>query len=155
MGQTASYLADILARDARGTPLLLVEVKAIPIRDQATLRQLVGYLTAAARGFPYVMLVDHLLIRVFRMRDGRADPLLELRTPEIVRAYEPEMPMREINHGYLVGLVEAWLHDLSYNWNSAAPPGLKQIEKAGLARVLKGCTTALEAEIDVAYDPLP
>jgi hypothetical protein len=54
---------------------------------------------------------------------------------------EPDFPIKRVFESYLLTLVEAWLRDLAYHWNSEDPPGSEELGRAGLLEKLEGGTT--------------
>ena len=71
-------------------------------------------------------------------------------TTVILSAADPAHP----SLSELETLVEAWLRDLAYHWNSPEPPGETALAEVGLLERLEGGTTVSE-DVARAGPPLP
>ena len=134
--------ADILAFDRLDKPVLLVEIKARHTSIERGKERLAHYLQSAATLIPFGMIVTERSIQVFRW-DGQqlSEPVFESSTAKILSVYDPEFSQKQVFEYYMITLVEAWLHDVAYQWKSEMPPGYSLLEKAGIAQQLQGGTT--------------
>ena len=55
-----------------------------------------------------------------------------LKLSDMLEYYDPEFGKKRIFHDYLTSLVDAWLRDLVYHWNSETPPGAQSLATIGL-----------------------
>ena len=143
---------DIIAEDARGRDVLLVDVTGWPFDDQQALAQLV-YMREAQLPVRFAMVADREKIRVVDYeRGGGAGFACVLGTKDVLTTYDPEFGTKRIFHHYLTSLVEAWLRDHMYHWKSATPPGAQELAKIGLLPCLKDGDT--RREVVVETDPV-
>jgi hypothetical protein len=108
----------------------------------------VSYMKAVEPAIPFGMLIDSENIQVFRGGETPSQPIISLKTGEVLRRYEPEYGREPIFETYLAALVEAWLRDLASNWDSAAPPGREPLASVGLLPLLEGGTIRREVRLD-------
>jgi hypothetical protein len=133
-------VADLLALDGEGRPLLIAEVKARRSTSEDGVLQLLGYLEAS--DYPFGMFADLSGIAIFAR--GFADPkspVVSFKTSDILAHYEPEFDSKRIFPDYFETLIEAWLRDFAFHWKSERPPGSDQMEGIGLAQKLSGGMT--------------
>lgn len=144
-------IADIIAEDRDGHPILLVEVKA----DEVTERVVHGFLgamVAAPESIAFGMLVDPETIRVYRR--GNPSPILRLDAIEVLRHYSPaygaelirDKPPRLLGI-HVATLVEAWLRDLSHRWKSDEVPRSDELERIGLLPLLRDSSIGVEVPL--------
>lgn len=69
------------------------------------------------------------------------EPIVLLKTVDVLRVYEVEFCDKRIFYHYLVRLVEGWLRDLAYHWKFETPPALKQLKQIGLLHKIEGGIT--------------
>jgi len=154
--QLPNYLADILVLDQEGQVALLVEVKASKLQDRAkqiAILNLSSYLHNATREIRFAMLADLVKIEVFKCNgDNISEPIISLKTAEILSYYDAEFSDKRILASYLETLVEAWLRDLAYHWKLATPPGSKELAEIGLLQRLEKGTT--HAQVNLFGDTL-
>ena len=141
MPRTADSGFDSAVIDRENHTVALVEVKARPVGDKwATI--LPGQLPTFTDGIDYVLAVDPDWIQVCRWGEGRlTGPIVQLGTAQVLQHYDPDFSRKRVFESYLLTLVEAWLRDLSYHWNSENPPGSEEFRSAGLLARLEGGTT--------------
>lgn len=152
--QTNSVVADIIAFNNTGTPVLLVEVESNDLKSvdnsyfEKAINQIGFYLKVADQLIPFAMLVTLESIQIFQW-DGinLSKPLTCLQTAEILSYYEPEFSSKKIFKLYLTTLIEAWLRDLAYHWKSQNPPAAKELEALDLVEKLVNGTTQTEVKI--------
>jgi hypothetical protein len=127
---------DVVVVDADDRVVMLVEVKTAPSnRAHDALASMLAR-EAHAR---YAMHVDMSEIEVYRWDGRRLDgPVVRLPTAEVLCAYDPEFSSKRIYGFYLETLVQGWLRDVAYHWNSETPPGYEELERAGVAQLLAG-----------------
>lgn len=132
--------ADILVTAPQGQPLLVVEVKRHTL-DPNVREQLAKYSQAIVADF--VMSVDPQQITVAPTQNGkpRWEQAIILPTDSILRHYTDVPSFDEIEGFYLESLVEAWLQDFSLSWKSALPPGYEELDRIGLASLLRNSET--------------
>ena len=141
-----AHIADIVAFDANDVPVMLIEVKARPEEKVYDREQLVQYLQAAP-SIPYAMLVTLRDIQIFEWKSQTLSLLLTTPTADVLSAYEPEFREKTIYEYYLATLVEAWLRDVAFHWQSETPPLFNQLTQLGLAEKLDNGTTRREQEL--------
>src|SRR4051794_11803366 len=101
------YEFDIIAEDARGRYVLLVEVKANPLDDDAA-RWYFAYMREADLPVRFGMVADLERIRIVDYeRPDDATFACVLESADILRVYGPEFREKQMTHGYLAALVEA------------------------------------------------
>lgn len=137
------YVADIVAFDANDVPVVLVEVKARQEEKVFDKEHLVQYLQAAP-AISYAMLVTLRDIQIFEWKSQTLSLLLTAATADVLSEYEPELRQKTIYEYYLTALVETWLRDVAYHWQSATPPLFNQLRQLGLAEKLNNGTTRSE-----------
>ncbi len=143
--------ADIIAKDQEGRDILLVEVKASVLSENA-ISQILKMASATTPSIPYAMVVGLNEISVVRPDDsGSKVKSLRLDSKEILGHYDPEYGHKRIFDYYLKALVEAWLNDLAYHWDSDSPPGSKGLAEIGLLERLEGGTLS---DVPIASDSL-
>ena len=141
-------LIDLAAFDAEGRPVLLAEVKAMTNAMPSAL----DWVKALAKDFqstglpiPYWMLIDLNQILVFSGEKEEEITLqFESATDDILNAYDSTFSQKRIFEGYLLTLVNAWLHDLARQWKYSCPPGFQQLTEVGLVERLRGGVTHRE-----------
>lgn len=157
---------NIVAFDREGKVILLVEVKPRPpFPKQASgwfLERVVSYLKDTKFDIPFAMLVTLDSLEIFDLNprlnlnysnfnsqemsflslsgSKGINPAASFATEAILSYYEPDFKEKQIFYDYLVGLVEAWLHDLAYDRKEKLPPACEQIERIGLLNRLKDGT---------------
>jgi hypothetical protein len=159
---------NIVARDRDGDVVLLAEVKArTPRGKPASEAQWVRPTWEPDPLPPFFMLVDLENISIFR-RDERPvvaefeedrsvayyplSLVTHLKSSSVLGHYDAEFGQKPIYEFYLGTLVEAWLRDLAYHWNSESPPGSDQLAAIGLLSLLEGGFA--EEERSPGADPL-
>jgi len=138
-----TYIADIVAFNKDDVPVMLVEVKARHEEKIFDREQLMQYLQAAP-AIPYAMLVTRRDIQIFEWKSQTLSLLLTAATADVLSTYEPEFRQKTIYEYYLTALVETWLRDVAYHWQSATPPLFNQLSRLGLAEKLSNGTTRSE-----------
>ena len=146
-------IADIIAEDREGRPVLLVEVKTGPITEDR-LRWFLDDLAEAPETITFGMLVDPGLIRLYRR--GNPTPIREFDAIEVLRHYSPDYAGEATRSGHkrilelhIRTLIGAWLRDLAYRWKETGqPPMMEELEEVGLLDSLKDGTTTDEVAID-------
>lgn len=143
------YIADIIAQNREGQPVLLVEVKANTLKAKdIAISQLKLYLQAANINIPFAMLVDLEDIQIFQWHEANlSEPIVSVKTADVLNCYDPEFSGKRIFEQYLRTLVEAWLRDLAYHWKSEKPPASEHLAAIGLLQRLEGGTTQAEAAL--------
>jgi hypothetical protein len=142
-------LPDFIALDKDENVILVAEVtskpdgfKNVDTRKYA-LSRLIDVLEFATKNIiPFVMLADKGNIEFFHW-DGQSlsKPILTLNTVEVVSHYEPNFDDKSIYDRYIVTLIESWLRDLGYNWNSEIPPYSKEMQEIGFLQLIQGGMT--------------
>jgi hypothetical protein len=142
-------LPDLIALDKDENVILVAEVtsKADGFKNSDTrkyaLLRLIDVLEFATKNtIPFVMLADKENIEFFRW-DGQklSEPILSLNTADVLSRYEPSFEDKSIYDRYLVTLIESWLRDLGYNWNSETPPNSKEMQEIGFLQLIQGGMT--------------
>lgn len=144
-------IADIIAADRDGQPILLVELKARPAGEDAVLRFL-SDLAAAPEPVSFGMLVDPERIQVYRR--GETSPVSEFDAIETLRHYSPGYGTELIRDKHprllkihLSTLVEGWLRDLAYHWKSGEAPRRDELGRIGLLPLLKNSSVDVEVRL--------
>lgn len=137
--------ADILVYDADGLPLLVVEVKS-DSRGGDCRDQVLAYQRGSRPPIPFGMVVHPETIVLIKDDPGGPREIV-LSTVEVLSHYEPDFGNKRIFPYYFAVLVEGWLRDLIFRWNSEEPPGLEVVRSLGLLDHLRGATTRIEAPI--------
>jgi hypothetical protein len=92
-------------------------------------------------------------MRLYRKEaEGPAKPIWTSPSANILVQYDPDFGNGRIFGHYLATLIEGWLRDLAYHWNSATPPAQDEMAAIGLLERLEGGTTL--SEVWLAGDPL-
>jgi len=145
-------IADILAEDSSGRPLLLAEIKG-RVTDQESADRLLSFLEAVEPPIPFGMVADPETIRILKFDCGNPHGFGQtFRTADVLIHYDPQFAKKRILHDYLGTLVEAWLRDLAYHWKSEVPPGTDELTTIGLLPRLEGGTT--RSEVVLGGNPL-
>jgi hypothetical protein len=142
-----SSVIDFAALNKEDQPILIGEAKIGQVEEEDR-AQMSASLRMLAHVVPFAMLADPEQIQIFRW-DGKdlSPPVAVLRTPEVLRQYEPEFEERRVFERYLIALIAAWLRDLAYHWKLQTPPGSEELKKIGLLDKLADGTTLPEVEI--------
>jgi hypothetical protein len=135
---------DITVEDREGRPVLIAEVKAQGIAEDA-LHELLRVLDSAPDTVLFGMIVDPEVIRIFRRDFESPGGVLELDTTAILSHYSDDYPEAKarpgymfIFHGYMTTLTTAWLKDLAYRWKGGDPPGIEELARVGLLERIEG-----------------
>jgi hypothetical protein len=133
---------DILVVDRQDHPILIGEVQGRKEPAGAALSRMKDFLEFADLAVPYVMIVDHERISIYRADEElREEPIFSTRTKPILRYYlvDYERSKRMIGESLLRAVALAWLQDVSYRWKSksTSPPVLEELDRLGLAQLLK------------------
>lgn len=139
---------DFVALDKEGQVVLIGEVKGFPhnfqenkTKEYAILR-FINYLQAAKTLIPFAMLVDVENIVILKWNGKNwSEPIICLKTADVLNHYEPEFSNKKIFSLYLTGLTEAWLRDLAYHWKLQIPPASEEMAEIGLLQLLENGTT--------------
>ncbi|MBE9224834.1 type I restriction enzyme HsdR N-terminal domain-containing protein [Phormidium sp. LEGE 05292] len=155
--ETANYIPqrqiDIIAYNSEEQAILIAEVKALGFQNhqakQQAFSQLKSYWQSWNRSISFVMLADLSEIEIFSGESVNvAEPLLTLKTADILSHYDPEFANTRILSPYFETLLEAWLRDLAYHWKSEKPPASDQVEEIGLLQLLADGTTKSEVVLE-------
>ena len=145
--------ADIVVLDKWGKIALLVEVKGKFQGIEAKQRgisQLNLYfqnvnninISYSQADDLFGMLAHTEYIEIFKWKnDVFLEPIISLKTADILSHYEPEFTSKRILGLYMETLIEAWLRDLAYHWKSETPPASKELAEIGLLQRLEGGDT--------------
>ena len=140
-------IADIIAEDAQGRPVLVIEVSGRALGPDAADRVL-SYMETSGPPLPFGMVADPKTIRVLRYDcDEPVGFRVVLDTATILGHYDPEFASKQIFANYLGTLVEAWLRDLAFHWKSEMPPGSKELAGIGLLPKIQGGDTRREVRL--------
>jgi hypothetical protein len=135
-------VVDLLAIDREDRPVLIGEVKQKDEPADAALARIQDFLEFADLAVPFVMIVDHDRIAIYRGDEElRDEPVFSARTKPILgylSDYYRES-RRRVGTDLLRGLALSWLHDISFRWRSKTtfPPAYEELERIGLAPLLK------------------
>jgi hypothetical protein len=140
-------IADIIAQDAEGSDVLVVEVKGRLLSPEVV-AQVWTRMAEVCPLIPFGMIVDPEGIRIAaRQPSGFALPAQVLTTSDVLRHYDPELGNQRVFGGYLETLVEGWLRDLATHWKTETPPGANELARIGLSQLLEGGTTRREVPL--------
>ena len=146
-------IADIIAKDAEGRNVLLVEVRGRVLEPEIIPEYLRYLETESMEVFPFGMVADPENIYVLKYDSkGLADSYCQLKTADMLLLYDPDYKNKRIFSIYLTGLIQAWLRDLAYHWKSEQPPGSDQLAEIGLLESLQG--GAILSEVPLGADSL-
>jgi hypothetical protein len=136
--------ADIIVDDREERPFMLVDVKPT-VASRESLAEFVRRLEHSSVWISFGLVVDLEDIRLLKRRQGAFTPEVNLKTKEILSRYDPDFAGRISRHGsiqifqdYVQALVEGWLRDLAYHWNSKVPPGTDTLSETGLLEQISG-----------------
>ncbi len=121
---------DLLAFDAEGEPVLVVETKRLPGKTELAKQQLQRYATAVR--VPYGMIVDPESAELFDLADPAARSLLKIPTHQLLTAYAHGLDANKVSERYLVLLVDTWLRNVMQPLESDPPPAYDQLAKLGV-----------------------
>jgi hypothetical protein len=140
---------DIVAEDARGRDVLLVDVKARPFDDQQA-REQFAYMREPQLPVRFAMVVDPEKIRVVDYERGDdAGFACVLGTKDVLTTYDPNLGSKKrIFEHYLATLVNAWIRDHVYHWKSETPPGADALASIGLLPLLRDGDTRREVAVE-------
>ncbi|HEU5116948.1 MAG TPA: type I restriction enzyme HsdR N-terminal domain-containing protein [Isosphaeraceae bacterium] len=146
--------ADYIVTDARGKPVLVVEVKARCLSAEEwkpVRKQLKEYQSTASIIFG--MIADLKTIEVFKLDPSYPRKTIRLRTEDVLQPYDPEFESRktEISYFHFETLVTAWLRDLAYRWNSEPPPALKELREFELLPLMQDGDVRRSEALDRAH----
>lgn len=155
--ETANFIPqrqiDIIAYNSEEQAILIAEVKALGFKNhqakQQAFSQLKSYWQSWHQVIPFVMLADLEEIEIFSGESVNvSEPLLTLKTADILSHYDPEFATKRIFDPYFETLLEAWLRDLAYHWKSEKPPASDRVEEIGLLQQLANGTTKSEVVVE-------
>ncbi len=140
---------DIVAFDAAGDPVLLVEARTNPRTYDKAKDRLQTYLSKASNNIPYATTATPQQIGLYRW-DGQhlSPPIYKAAMASVLSFYDPEFANKPIAEFYLVTLIEAWLRDIAYHWKSECPPEYTRLAETGLVARLANGTTVAEAALN-------
>jgi hypothetical protein len=148
--KSPNYIADIVVLDQNEKIVLLVEVKAQNLQDQmeqqTSLIPIKLYLQEGNENKPFVMLVDLENIMIFESEQNDfSEPIICLKTDNVLNNYDENFSELKKNNRisgfYLETLVESWLRDLAYHWQSLKPPESDKLKNIGFLQRIEGGTT--------------
>jgi hypothetical protein len=146
------FLVDFVAYDKAGKPILFGWTSSMKVSPEAT-RHLIACLDASKSKIPFAVLADHDQMVLYRKdADEPAKLVWSSPTAAVLEHYDPGFGSSRIFADYLRALIEGWLRDLAYHWNSAMPPGQDEMAAVGLLVRLEGGTT--KSEVWLAGNPL-
>ncbi|MBD2567818.1 hypothetical protein [Anabaena lutea] len=134
-------------RNRNGNIVLLVEIKAENLENvfkQNAISQLKTYYLQnikqdIKKDIPFGMLVDLEEINIFSLTEEQnIKDSISLKTNDILSIYDPEFSQKRIFNFHLETLVQSWLRDLAYHWNSDRPPAYDEVAKIGLLSLIEG-----------------
>jgi hypothetical protein len=133
---------DILVVDRQDRPILIGEVQGSDEPAGAALSRMKDFLEFADLAVPFVMLVDHDQISIYRADEELCEePIFSTGTKPILRYYlvDFERSTRMIGESLLRAVALAWLQDVSYRWKSKStfPPAVEELDRVGLGQLLK------------------
>ncbi|QXE25053.1 hypothetical protein B6N60_03763 [Richelia sinica FACHB-800] len=136
------YLPGILFKNRNDNTVLLVETKAEKLDNisrQNSISQLkTYYLNDIKEDIPFGMFVDLEEISIFPLtEDKKTKDSISLKTNDILSIYDPDFSQKRIFNFHLETLVQSWLRDLAYHWNSASPPAYDEIAQIGLLSLME------------------
>jgi hypothetical protein len=142
-------VVDLLAIDRDDRPVLIGEVKQKGEPADAALARIQDFLEFADLSVPFVMIVDHDRITIYRGDEElRDEPVFSAKTKKILSYYSDyyRESKRKVGTDLLRGLALGWLKDISYRWKSksTSPPAYEELERLGLAPILKDATLDYE-----------
>jgi hypothetical protein len=141
---------DIVAYDANGEPILVVEVKSTSDARVSTqiVRDTETFIEQAHRPVRFFLIANPKTLYLYRRDDDRAWKLAHAFAAEaIFREYDETYGRDPIFESYLASLVQVWLNDVAGNWHSANPPGAEIIAENDLLEPLRQGTLALESAL--------
>ncbi|MGE3819961.1 MAG: hypothetical protein AB7I30_11025 [Isosphaeraceae bacterium] len=139
---------DVVVEDSRGREVLLVAVNAGEV-DEEMARSYLDYLRSSGLPARFGMVVNLEWIRIVDFESGNGKEFgCVLSSPQVLSIYDPEFGKKRIFPFYLATLVEAWLRDLVYRWNSPNPPALERLARLGLAQLIEGGDTRREVRVE-------
>jgi hypothetical protein len=131
---------NIVVKDKDDKPIMFVAVKASRVyeAEEFTLYGLENY-----QHVPFLMYVNTKYIRIYQA--GNSEPIEKLNVLEILKFYDPGFHDKKMRQPFVMALIQAWLRDLAYHWNSPNPPAMKEIEEIGFLKILdNGITEELD-----------
>jgi hypothetical protein len=139
---------DIVAEDARGREVLVVEVKTLPLDDQAA-REILDYMREAQHPVRFGMVADLEKIRVVDYEHDQGGGFAcVIETKDVLTTYDPQFGSKRIFEHYLTTLVNAWIRDHVYHWKSETPPGTDALASVGLLPLLRDGDTHREVTVE-------
>src|SRR5205823_221431 len=105
--------------------------------------EFMDFLDATDLVVPFVMIVDPKRISIYRGDEAsQTEPVFFAKTASVFGYYSDYfkgLKLKDVDKGFLLTLVMAWLQDLSYRWQSKSspPPGCEALEDLGLVPLLK------------------
>lgn len=140
-------IADIIAEDREGRPVLFVVVKPPPIK-QTTIARFGEVLAGAPETVAFGMLVSPDEIRVFRRDKDGCRIVASIETSEVIDHYRSGFAVggspggsRRVGLVIFTQLIEVWLWDLALPWKAGEPPKKAELAELGLLPLLEGGTT--------------
>jgi hypothetical protein len=135
---------DILVVDRQDHPILIGEVQGSAEPAGAALARMKDFLEFADLAVPFVMIVDHKRISIYRAEEELCEePIFSTRMRPIIDYYleydDESRPKRNIGESLLRAVALSWLQDVSYRWRSksTSPPALEELDRIGLVRLLE------------------
>jgi hypothetical protein len=121
---------DIVVDDQATGRVLIVEVKnEIKETDREFfMKQLRQYADRLGKHrVVYYLLADRAEMRLFEDRGTHVEPLVDFDTAKTLRNYMAHEPGVRFSDGFLSGLIQAWLRDISLRWKNENPEGSERI----------------------------
>jgi len=133
LAKNVEFDPDIVVKDGDDRPMMFVAVVASRVYRSEKLK--VDHLENYQQ-VPFLMFVNLTQVRIYQ--SGNYHPVMILNPGEIFPVYDPDYQNHEVVfQDYLVGLMDAWLSDLSYHWKSEHPPFETQVNEIGLISMLE------------------
>jgi hypothetical protein len=135
---------DILVVDRQDHPILIGEVQGSAEQAGAALARMKDFLEFADLAVPFVMIVDHKRISIYRADEELCEePIFSTRMRPIMDYYleydDESRPKRKVGESLLRAVALGWLQDVSYRWRSKStfPPVYEELDRIGLVRLLE------------------
>ncbi len=142
---------DIIAEDAKGHDILIGLIRPTTLTEVEAISLLADLAVLRETQFPvrYGLVGDLRELRITDFEQPVASGFnCVLNTVDVLSRYDPEFGDKTIFRRYLTTLVEGWMRDVAYRWNSKEPPALDVISRIGLAQALDDGDTRSEVLIE-------
>ena len=128
LANSYTYAPKLIATGQDNNPILIADIRIEPYSLELT-ENILSSWAQQSPNIAFQMLANLQSISIFKKFDTNS--VVVINTTDILNIYEPDFENTRIFPHYLTTLIEAWLRDILYHWNSQHPPAEKELNTIG------------------------